>query len=398
MRNYARVAVIGWVVALLLSASPLRLHATLAEGPANDLTCREVLPGGEFESSGTWHKTPLTKFVAPETAHTREGKRAMRLGIVQGKNVRNYASIWQTVQIPKNAVRAVLDMWVLPVSDDPTTGSDRQEIRVLDSHYRLLLTPLRGLLKGNDWQQVTVDLAQFRGETVRIYVNVFNDGSGGKTALYVDSVHLTICEPRGLIDKQGGEGASATPADGGLTPTPPVSPTPSPSPPPSAASLPAPGTCGDLVQNGDFEEGSAGWVLGATPKPATILATRSHSGTHAMRLGVVGGSDYQSYSSFWQTVEVPSDTITATLSFWAYRLTEDTDGGDSQVALVLDDKYRIRQRPLHAAVTDGDWVYFEKDLSAYRGWTLRLYFNVFNDGDGKTSAMYVDGVQLLACR
>jgi len=396
MRNYARIAVIGWVAALLLSVSPLRLHSTLAERPSNDLTCREVLPDGEFESSGSWHKTPLTKFVAPETDHMREGKRAMRLGIIQGQNARNYASIWQTVEIPEQAVRAVLDMWVLPVSDDPTTGSDRQEIRVLDSHYRLLLTPLRGLLKGNAWQQVTVDLARFRGENVRIYVNVFNDGSGGKTALYVDSVHLTICEPRGLIDKQGGEGTSLKPADGGLTPAAPAGPAPSPSLP--AAPLPAQGTCGDLVQNGSFEEGTAGWVLGATPKPATISSAKAHAGTHAMQLGVASGSDAKSYSSFWQTVDVPSDTITATLSFWAYRLTEDTDGGDSQAALVLDDAYRIRQRPVHSVVTDGDWVHFEKDLSAYRGWTLRLYFNVFNDGDGKTSAMHVDGVHLVACR
>lgn len=397
MRNYARIAVIGWIVALLLSVSPLRLHATRAEGPSSDLTCREVLPDGEFESVGSWHKTPLTKFVAPETDHIREGKRAMRLGIVQGQNARNYASIWQTVQIPEHAVRAVLDMWVMPVSDDPTIGSDRQEVRVLDSHYRLLLTPLRGLLKGNEWQQVTVDLAQFSGETVRIYVNVFNDGSGGKTALYVDSVHLTVCEPRGIAAKPGGEGTGTTPGGSGPVPVKPASPPSIPSSP-SAVLLPATGTCSDLVQNGGFEDGTAGWVLGATPKPATLQSAQAHSGKHAMRLGVAGSSDYESYSSFWQTADVPSDTITATLSFWAYRLTEDTDGGDSQVALVLDDGYRIRQRPMHSAVVDEGWVHFEKDLSAYKGWTLRLYFNVFNDGDGKASAMYVDDVQLVGCR
>jgi len=90
--------------------------------------------------------------------------------------------------------------------------------------------------------------------------------------------------------------------------------------------------------------------------------------------------------------------LTATLSFWASRLTDDTDGGDSQVALVLDDGYRIRQRPLHSVVQEEEWVRIEKDLTAYAGWTLRLYFNVFNDGDGNATALYVDDVEVEVCR
>ena len=37
------------------------------------------------------------------------------------------------------------------------------------------------------------------------------------------------------------------------------------------------------------------------------------------------------------------------------------------------------------------------DLSAYAGQTVRLYFGVFNDGDGAATGMYVDEVTLVVC-
>ncbi|MFQ6015642.1 MAG: hypothetical protein ACE5NP_09380, partial [Anaerolineae bacterium] len=38
-------------------------------------------------------------------------------------------------------------------------------------------------------------VTRFKGQTVRVYFNVYNDGVGGRTAMYVDEVGLIICPP-----------------------------------------------------------------------------------------------------------------------------------------------------------------------------------------------------------
>ncbi|MCB0061575.1 MAG: hypothetical protein KDE19_05655, partial [Caldilineaceae bacterium] len=43
------------------------------------------------------------------------------------------------------------------------------------------------------WQERSADLSAYRGRTVSLYMNVYNDGSGGRTWMYVDSVSLSSC-------------------------------------------------------------------------------------------------------------------------------------------------------------------------------------------------------------
>ena len=44
------------------------------------------------------------------------------------------------------------------------------------------------------------------------------------------------------------------------------------------------------------------------------------------------------------------------------------------------------------------WVYYEDDLSAFRGQTVRIYFGVFNNGWGGITAMWADDVTVDICR
>jgi bacillopeptidase F (M6 metalloprotease family) len=46
---------------------------------------------------------------------------------------------------------------------------------------------------------------------------------------------------------------------------------------------------------------------------------------------------------------------------------------------------------------DGAWQAARFDLTSHRGQTVVVYFNTYNDGDGRRSWMHVDDVRLDVC-
>ena len=141
-----------------------------------------------------------------------------------------------------------------------------------------------------------------------------------------------------------------------------------------------------------------------------------HSGVRSMRIGINYASDNRySYSSIEQAVHIPSPLVSATLGYWLYPQTSEPVAAltppavvptssneraklsdDAQMVLLLHGQGQqtvlgfMRQNP-------GQWVYYEHDLSAFRGQTVRLYFGVFNDGWGGITAMWADDVALNVC-
>jgi hypothetical protein len=207
----------------------------------------------------------------------------------------------------------------------------------------------------------------------------------------------------------------------------------------------------DLLRNGGFESFEA-WQVGPTPWPARYSTFRSHSGVQSMRSGIQPPEpDRVSESSFYQRVTIPADASTVTLSFWYLPFTEESTGAltnwndvswagyapekllagephaatlaepndatpnvtadapadvtswaayDWQEVLVLDQGYRlleVLQRGLSNAGASG-WVYRTYDLTPYRGRTINLYFNTYNNGYGnRRTWMFVDDVTIMAC-
>ena len=71
---------------------------------------------------------------------------------------------------------------------------------------------------------------------------------------------------------------------------------------------------------------------------------------------------------------------------------------DAQYVFVYaEDNTVLRRRYWQPPLDHRAWTEHSIDLSAFAGQTVKLYFGVFNDGDGAPTGMYVDEVTLVAC-
>ncbi|MBC7265260.1 MAG: DUF11 domain-containing protein [Chloroflexi bacterium] len=178
--------------------------------------------------------------------------------------------------------------------------------------------------------------------------------------------------------------ASATPT-ATLTNTPVLlTPTPTPSP-----------GCRDLIVNGDFET-DTGWYIPNTAYPAGYSTTQAHSPVRSMRLGIESGTNIYSHSSAKQTITIPSDASSATLRFWYYPVSGDI-ANDWQAALVTNEYGAVLDSVLWVRSDARTWIPVTYSLNAYLGQTIRVHFEVKNDGAGGLTCMYVDDVSVEVC-
>jgi hypothetical protein len=200
---------------------------------------------------------------------------------------------------------------------------------------------------------------------------------------------------------------------GALTPTPTTTPTP------------PGGRCYEAITNGGFERIGGSWKMnGAVPGGYTTAA--KHSGNQAARLGILPGQvNIPSWSTTYQEFTVPLNTTSATLRFWWYRGSEqawtrpesslpslqgtplDLAAANpaparsyaevQEVALLDASCYNLEVYLERSLTTDSGWEERVYDVSAYRGRTMVVFFNAYNDGYGGRTWMYVDDVSVRIC-
>ncbi|MFN2169302.1 MAG: hypothetical protein ACK2U9_23970, partial [Anaerolineae bacterium] len=176
--------------------------------------------------------------------------------------------------------------------------------------------------------------------------------------------------------------------------------------------------CSELVVNGDCESDAA-WEMPITPATAAYSTAQAHSPSRSIRVGIVGGTNKEAYSSARQRVVLPGTTVTATLSFWLYPISTETRladyvpealeavvrgqppavslAGDAQYVLLMDDNDNILKKLVWVRENTQAWQSYTFDVSAYQGEAIWLHFGVYNDGAGGITGMYVDDVSLVAC-
>jgi|GEM_PF-1545447 len=170
----------------------------------------DIIVNGSFEADSGW-TFPNTPYPAGYTdTIAYAGHRALQTGIANDTNELAFSDAYQTFTIPAGA-EATLTFHYYPVSGESTRASldallagDRRQPVAGDLQYALLYsadgntrleTLLSALSNGQQWQTLTVDLSAYAGQTVRLVLGTYNDGAGGRTALYVDDASLLVSYP-----------------------------------------------------------------------------------------------------------------------------------------------------------------------------------------------------------
>jgi Zn-dependent M28 family amino/carboxypeptidase len=192
-----------------------------------------------------------------------------------------------------------------------------------------------------------------------------------------------------------------------------------PSVTPTSTATPGPVTCTELAANGGFE-GRTAWIFASTANKAAYSTAQAHSGTRSVRLGVApagasgeadrtqvdpaaaGGSnllgemavDGASYSTAYQTITIPASANRITLTFWRRSGTNATGGDFQRMMLLRPGTYAVIATVFKSLTNAVDWQPVSYDLTPYRGQSIVIYFEVYNDDilSAPQTWMYVDDV------
>ncbi len=377
-----------------------------------DTGCVELIRDGGFEAGGAWQLgiTPLT----PEyvTYARQSGERSLALGITKGGNQPGFSSARQAVTIPADASKVTLAFSVYARAEGPVT-TDYMELVLLGADGSTVVDkPWYSRNDSRTWNRLTFDLTRFAaggGRTLHLYFNVYNDGLGGMAGMFLDDVSLVACPrptatptvthtftPTPLPTRTPTSAASATATP---TATAAVTAVPSRTPTPTGTPIPLPGNCVALpLQNGGFEDGLAAWEPGNNALPARRVTDPVHSEGWALRLGSqTQDPNRNSYSSARQVVGVPAGQQRIVLEFWTYTWAEADAGADRQEAVLLGPNGAVIDKLWTTQTNERAWRVQSIELPGYVGPWLAVYFNVYNDGTGGRTALFLDDVRLWAC-
>jgi hypothetical protein len=185
----------GWQgVGRLLLVTAICLFAWIGSSalPANGESCTELVADGGFEADGAWEfgATPVQPEYVTYTSHT--DAQSLKLGIPEGANANSYSSARQFVTLPAGTTQATLSFWVYAVVG-ADAGADKMQSLLLDSQGDTLAVIWTSSSNDPAWRQLTYDVTQWRGQTVQLYFNAYNDGTGGTTGMFLDDVSLVVC-------------------------------------------------------------------------------------------------------------------------------------------------------------------------------------------------------------
>jgi len=411
--------------------------------------CTELIENGGFEETRDWIFGACVGQICPCPAdytveEAFEGSRSVRLGLTPAMtDTWCTSSARQQVTIPADAVSARLTFWYWAHTEDEELTSnspfrwddfkpellekpasvddwhswaahDWQMVRIYDqSLTQVLDTIISFNTNTSDWtfHSFDLELERYAGETIWIYFGVVNNGVGNKhTWMYVDDVSLEVCrEATPTPTFTPSPTATSTPT---LTNTPePTLPmatnTPTPSVTPSPT--PTPSGCPNIAENPSFEigdpdneadaEGWGQWGL----IPAVRTDEEAHDGSWSMHVGVQRGDpNRHSYSSADQLLELPSGNVESVTLRFRYFAESDRlpDDDDAQYVLILNQWGGLQAEIMRLSYSECNgqtWVQSpEFDLLQYT-WPLKVHFEVYNDGYGGTTRMYIDDVMVEVC-
>ncbi|MBP8864417.1 MAG: exo-alpha-sialidase [Anaerolineae bacterium] len=170
--------------------------------------CWEWLRNGNCEQTTAWEfpATPITAAYTLEQAHSPS--RSLRVGLTTAANWLGYSSARQRISLPSTLMTATLSAWLYPLSTEvqlaqldagvqrlpSAMAGDAQYVLLLDDQGLILERLLWTRSNSRQWSHYSFDLSAYIGRSFWLLFGVYNDGSGGKTGMYVDDVSLSGCQ------------------------------------------------------------------------------------------------------------------------------------------------------------------------------------------------------------
>ncbi|WNG56079.1 S8 family serine peptidase [Archangium gephyra] len=154
-----------------------------------------------------------------------------------------------------------------------------------------------------------------------------------------------------------------------------------------------------LLANPGFESGNVSWTASTGVIDNTTTGGAARTGSYKVWLGGAGTTRTE-YA--YQQVTIPSTACSATLSFWVRITTSETTtttAYDKLAVQVRNSAGTVLATPATYSNLDKSTSYVQKtlDLSAYKGQTIRVYFNGTEDSSLATS-FFLDDTALNITR
>jgi hypothetical protein len=151
-------------------------------------------------------------------------------------------------------------------------------------------------------------------------------------------------------------------------------------------------TTTQLLANSGFESGNVSWVAASSGDITSSTTYAPRTGSWYAWLGgwATAHTDY-----LYQTVTIPSTATTATLSFYLRVTTAETtttSAYDSLKVQLRDTSNTVLTQlvSLSNLSASGSYALKSFDVSAYKGRTVRVYFEAINDNGNQTSFLVDD--------
>jgi len=198
---------------------PSNPSPTSVPGPGNTPTpvsggsCSQLIRNGGFESGDSWLINVNEYPASYSSSQVFSGGRSMRIGIVNPADNRySYSSIEQTITVPNDASTIKLRYQIYSTA----TGSSRtsegslpdfnlgltpqpEGTNYVDSQFTLIIDQwdqihilMNRQATNHGWAGHEFELNDFRGQTVRVYFGVLNNGWDGIASSYIDDVSVTV--------------------------------------------------------------------------------------------------------------------------------------------------------------------------------------------------------------
>ncbi len=389
---------VAWLVTLT-GGPMLPVQMAAAQGG-----CTELIRDGGFEAGDAWQlgATPLMPEYVTYTKHG--GDKSLVLGITRGGGKAGFSSAKQTVTIPTGATKVTLSFWYNAMVEG-FPRADAMQLVLLNPDGSVLATPWKASNDSRSWNQLTVDLLRWRGRTVQVYFNVYNDGTPNTAGMFLDDVSLVSCPGAATPGPTATRMATPTATMPWPIQTPSRTPTASPTPTASltpwptatATETPLPAHCSQIVENSSFELDLAPWWdVYPSPLLAQRVTSPVRSDAWALRLGTQW-DNYDAASAVRQVVTIPPGIQRATLRFYFWTWAETGAGADRQEARLFAADGTLLDTYLYELSNNRSWYMQEADLTRFAGQMVQLLFNVYNDGLGGRTAMFLDDVTLVVC-